>query len=87
MKGENQILEQDEAGDAKEVRSRVILEIFQLQKGNLSIAEYTCKFEFLMLKYDIKELEPQTIARYIGGLKESITDVIRLLPYWTFNDV
>ena len=42
------------------------------------MAKYTCEFEFLMLKCDIKELEPQTIARYIGGLKESIGDVIRL---------
>ena len=40
-----------------------------------------------MLKYDIKEPEPQTIACYMGGLKESISDMIRLQPYWTFNDV
>ncbi|XP_060177885.1 uncharacterized protein LOC132607824 [Lycium barbarum] len=29
----------------------------------------------------------QTIARYIGGLRLSIADAIRLQPYWTFNDV
>ena len=40
-----------------------------------------------MLKYDIKELEPQTIARHIGGLKESIGDMIWLQPYWTFSDI
>ena len=40
-----------------------------------------------MLKCDIKEPEPQTIACYIGGLKESIVDAIHLQPYWTFNDV
>ena len=40
-----------------------------------------------MFKCNIKEPEPQIIIRYIGGLKESIADVIRLQPYWTFNDV
>ena len=51
------------------------------------MVDYTREFKFLLLKYDIKELEPQTIARYIGGLKESIADIVRLQPYWTFNDV
>ena len=51
------------------------------------MADYTREFEFLILKYDIKEPESQTIARYIGELKESIANVIRLQPYWTFNDV
>ena len=51
------------------------------------MADYTYEFEFLMLKCDIKEPKPQTIARYIGGLKVSIVDVIHLQLYWTFNDV
>ena len=51
------------------------------------MAEYTCEFEFLMPKCDIKESEPQTIAWYIGRLKESLADVIHMQPYWTFNDV
>ena len=51
------------------------------------MVKYTRELEFLILKCNIKELELQTIFRYIGGLKESITDVIRLQPYWTFNDV
>ena len=50
------------------------------------MADYTCEFEFLMLKCDIKEPEPQTIPQYIRGLKESIGDTIQLQPYWTFND-
>ncbi|KAK0590008.1 hypothetical protein LWI29_021459 [Acer saccharum] len=40
-----------------------------------------------MLKCDVVEPEEQTITRFLGGLKKCISDVIRLQPYWTFNDV
>ena len=40
-----------------------------------------------MLKCDIAEPEEQTIARYLGGLKEEIADVVQQQPYWSFNDV
>ena len=49
--------------------------------------EYTREFEFLKLKCDAKEKTSQTIAYYLGGLKKSIVDVIRLQPYWTLGDV
>ena len=68
-------------------QQEVYLKYFNFKKGNLFVADYTHEFEFLMLKCDIKEPEPQTIARYIGGLKESNIDAIHLQPYWTFNDV
>ncbi|KAJ8648415.1 hypothetical protein MRB53_001438 [Persea americana] len=37
----------------------------------------------------IPEPEPkeQTIARYLGGLKEEVADVVQLQPYWSFNDM
>ena len=62
------------------------MKYFSFKQGNLSVAEYTHEFEFLMLKCDIKEPKPQTIACYIVGLKKSIGDMICLQPYWTFND-
>ena len=49
--------------------------------------EYIEEFEYLMLICDIRELEEQTIARFLEGLKKEFVDVIRLQPYWTFNDV
>ena len=67
-------------------QQEVYLKYFSFKQSNLSVAEYMREFEFLMLKCDIKEPEPQTIAHYIGGLKESISDMIHLQPYWTFND-
>lgn len=53
----------------------------------LPVADYTREFEYLMLKCDVVEPEERTIARYLGGLKKEISDVIKLQPYWTFNDV
>ena len=44
-------------------QQEVYLKYFSFKQGNLSVAKYTRDFEFLMLKYDIKEPEPQTIAR------------------------
>lgn len=39
-----------------------------------------------MLKRDIAEPEEQTIARYLGGLKTEIGNVVQLQSYWTFQD-
>ena len=50
-------------------QQEVYLDYFSFKQGNLSMANYTREFEFLMLKCDIKELKPETIAQYIGGLK------------------
>ena len=68
-------------------QEEVYLKYFNFKQGNLFMADYTCEFEFLMLKCDIKEPKPQSIAYYTGGLKDSIVDVIRLQLCWTFNDV
>ena len=57
------------------------MKYFSFKQGNLSVADYTHEFEFLMLQCDINDLERQTIARYTGGLKESIGDMIRLQLY------
>ena len=59
-------------------QQEVYLKYFNFKQSNLSLTEYTRAFEF---KCDIKEPEPQTIARYIGGLKKSIGDMIRSQPY------
>ncbi|KAL3503518.1 hypothetical protein ACH5RR_037967 [Cinchona calisaya] len=40
-----------------------------------------------MLRCDIYEPEEQTIARYLGGLRIKICNVVQLQPYWTFHDV
>ena len=49
--------------------------------------EYKREFEYLMLICDIKESKEQTIAWFLEGLKKEFTNVIRLRPYCSFNDV
>ena len=43
-------------------QQEVYLKYFSFKQGNLSMVEYTHEFEFLILKCDINELEPQTIT-------------------------
>ncbi|XP_070032761.1 uncharacterized protein [Nicotiana tomentosiformis] len=63
------------------------LKFNNFRQGDQTVEDYTREFEYLMIKRDTREPEEQTIARYIGGLRSVISDVIRLQPYWTFNDV
>jgi hypothetical protein len=48
--------------------------------------EYIVKFDHLMIRCDVEQ-EEQMIARYLGGLRVEISDVVQLQPYWIYNDV
>lgn len=63
------------------------LKFYNFRQDDQTVDDYTREFEYLMLKCDVREPEEQTIARYIGGLRHSIADVICLQPFWNFNDV
>ncbi|KAL3521868.1 hypothetical protein ACH5RR_014702 [Cinchona calisaya] len=65
----------------------VFLKFHSFKQNNLSVVDYTAEFEDLMLRCDIYEPEEQTIARYLGGLRIEICNVVQLQPYWTFHDV
>ncbi|XP_031402539.1 uncharacterized protein LOC116212098 [Punica granatum] len=61
--------------------------LYNFKQEELTVEEYTAEFEHLMMKCDIVEPEEQTIARYLGGLRSEIRNVVQLQPYWTFEDV
>ena len=63
------------------------MKFHNFKQFDLSVDDYTREFEYLMLKCDVVEPKKQTIARYLGGLKKEIAEVIKLQWYWTFNDV
>lgn len=44
--------------------------------------KYTVQFESLMLKYELVEPKDNTITRYLGRLKISISSVVQLMLYW-----
>lgn len=68
-------------------RQDIFLKIHNFRQRDLSVADYTTEFDNLMLKGDISEPEEQSIARYRGGLKYEISNVVQLQSYWTLNDV
>ena len=53
----------------------------------MSVEEYTREFERLLIKYDLKEDEDQTLVRYLGGLDERIAYVVELHPYHTLDEL
>ena len=53
----------------------------------MSVEEYTVEFDNLMIKVDLVESKEHTIARYLGGLKYEISNVVTLQPFWSFMDV
>ena len=63
------------------------MKLHNLKQREKSVEEYTMEFDYLMIKCDIVEPEEQTIARYLGGLKPEIGNVVQLQPYWTYVDV
>jgi len=51
------------------------------------VEEYTRDFEQLLLKYDLREDDAQTMVRYLSGFDESIAHVIELHPYTSLDDL
>ncbi|KAK9210956.1 hypothetical protein WN943_000329 [Citrus x changshan-huyou] len=69
-------------------RQDIYLKFHNFRQRELSVEEdYTAEFDNLMMKCDLVEAEEHTIARYLGGLKPEIGNVVQLQPYWTYSDV
>ncbi|PKU80123.1 hypothetical protein MA16_Dca024582 [Dendrobium catenatum] len=52
-------------------------------QGPRTVSEYTEEFNRLTARNDLQESGTQLVARYIGGLKESIQDKLELNTVWT----
>ncbi|PKU85457.1 hypothetical protein MA16_Dca003197 [Dendrobium catenatum] len=52
-------------------------------QGTRTVSEYTEEFNRLSARNDLQESGTQMVARYIGGLKESIQDKLELNSVWT----
>lgn len=80
----------------KEMRKRFLpdnyiqnnyLKLHSLRQGARSVDEFTEEFDLLTIRSGVTEDEEHTIARYLGGLRPEIRDVVVLQPYWSYNDV
>ncbi|KAL9438185.1 hypothetical protein AB3S75_023951 [Citrus x aurantiifolia] len=68
-------------------RQDIYLKFHNFRQKELSVEDYTAEFDNLMMKCDLVEAEEHTIARYLGGLKPEIGNVVQLQQYWTYSDV
>nr|XP_043611802.1 uncharacterized protein LOC122583465 [Erigeron canadensis] len=58
-----------------------------LQQGSGIAEEYSREFEYLLMKCDIPEDDPQTLVRYLGGLEPKIANVVELHTYQTLAEL
>ncbi|PKU66437.1 hypothetical protein MA16_Dca009680 [Dendrobium catenatum] len=54
-------------------------------QNNRSVSEYTEEFYRLSARNNLSESEVQLVARYIGGLRESIQDKLEMNSVWTLS--
>ena len=64
-------------------RQDILLKIQNLKQQNLIVEEYSTKFENLMIKGDLQEVEEQSIAYYLTDLRFEISKTFPLQPYNT----
>ncbi|XP_068638446.1 uncharacterized protein [Aristolochia californica] len=57
-----------------------------LQQGSRSVDDYTEEFYQLIARNDLSETEEQMVARYLGGLRQPLQDVLSLHSLWTISE-
>ncbi|KAJ0977838.1 hypothetical protein J5N97_013312 [Dioscorea zingiberensis] len=60
--------------------------LYTLRQGARSVDEYTEDFYQLIARNDLSETEEQLVARYLGGLRQPIQDVLSLHSLWTVSE-
>ncbi|GKA09677.1 reverse transcriptase domain-containing protein [Tanacetum coccineum] len=63
------------------------LEFHNLKQQTLTVEEFISEFERVRMRCGVEENEEQTIARFLGGLRTDISDVVYLQQYYSFHDV
>ncbi|GJS23008.1 reverse transcriptase domain-containing protein [Tanacetum coccineum] len=57
------------------------LEFHNLKQQTLTVEEFISEFERVRMRCGVEENEEQTIARFLGGLRTDISDVVYLQQY------
>nr|GEU83270.1 transposon Ty3-I Gag-Pol polyprotein [Tanacetum cinerariifolium] len=62
-------------------------QLHSLRQGTGTAEEYSREFEYLLMKCDVPEEDPQTLVRYLGGLEPRVANVVELHSYQTLTDL
>lgn len=57
-----------------------------LRQDTKSVDDYTKEFYQLIAQNDLSETEEQLVVRYVGGLRQTIQDVLSLYSLWTVSE-
>ena len=60
--------------------------LHSLRQGTRSVDDYTEEFHQLIARNDLSETEEQLVARYLGGLRQTLQDVLSLHSLWTVSE-
>nr|GEU83265.1 reverse transcriptase [Tanacetum cinerariifolium] len=63
------------------------LQLPSLSQGTGTAEEYSREFEYLLMKCDVLEDDPQTLVRYLGGPEPRVANVVELHSYQTLTDL
>ncbi|PKU88156.1 hypothetical protein MA16_Dca014590 [Dendrobium catenatum] len=66
-------------------KQMLYLQYQQCTQGHRSVSEYTEEFYHLSARNNLQESESQLVARYTGGLRESIQEKLELNSVWTLS--
>lgn len=62
-------------------------QLHSLKQGTGTVEEYSREFEYLLMKCDVPEDDPQTLVRYLGGLESRVANVVELHSYQTLAEL
>ncbi|GJW22250.1 peptidyl-prolyl cis-trans isomerase FKBP53, partial [Tanacetum coccineum] len=62
-------------------------QLHHLKQNQRPAEEYSREFEYLLMKCDLPEDDPQTLVRYLGGLETRVANVVELYPYSTLDEL
>ncbi|GJW99952.1 putative nucleotidyltransferase, ribonuclease H [Tanacetum coccineum] len=62
-------------------------QLHSLKQGSSPAEDYSRDFEYLLMKCDIPEDDPQTLVRYLGGLEPRVANVVELHTYQTLSEL
>lgn len=63
------------------------IEYHGCRQGDLSVEDFTNKFDRLQMRCDVEKEEEQTIACYFGALLSEISYVVQLQQYFSYINV